>query len=267
VADDKTWCPRADCDQWVSIDIADGPSNVEWAGGHQFCRLWLDAWHVDECKFEKDAEFLGWAKEKDVKYCPRCNCRTEKNAGCQHMTCRCGFEWWWLWQTEWGREHYDHMFDRAQVNRHRQDRIVRHPRNGFNRAFQDAMNGPSAVVNCIFLSFILFTLPIALMVIPWIIFLRLTLVNDDTTLMELLCCRCWWGWWTSFTNLKYRIWGHCILLPVLWLMQILLGIPLGAVLAGLWLPCGYVLTITNLCGELFRWWRCRSPFYLAINFR
>ena len=29
VADDKTWCPRADCDQWVHIDVADGTSNVE----------------------------------------------------------------------------------------------------------------------------------------------------------------------------------------------------------------------------------------------
>lgn len=31
----------------------------------------------------------------NTKACPRCNVRIEKNGGCDHMTCRCGYEFWW----------------------------------------------------------------------------------------------------------------------------------------------------------------------------
>jgi len=30
-----------------------------------------------------------------VKKCPKCNEYIEKNGGCDHMTCRCGYEFWW----------------------------------------------------------------------------------------------------------------------------------------------------------------------------
>lgn len=31
----------------------------------------------------------------DTKACPRCSAPIEKNGGCDHMTCRCGYEFWW----------------------------------------------------------------------------------------------------------------------------------------------------------------------------
>merc|ERR1712039_782627 len=30
-----------------------------------------------------------------VKRCPKCSAAIEKNGGCDHMTCRCGYEFWW----------------------------------------------------------------------------------------------------------------------------------------------------------------------------
>jgi hypothetical protein len=30
-----------------------------------------------------------------TKACPRCKEHIEKNGGCDHMTCRCGYEFWW----------------------------------------------------------------------------------------------------------------------------------------------------------------------------
>jgi len=30
-----------------------------------------------------------------VKKCPKCNEYIEKNGGCDHMTCRCSYEFWW----------------------------------------------------------------------------------------------------------------------------------------------------------------------------
>ncbi|KAM7533698.1 hypothetical protein Aperf_G00000127892 [Anoplocephala perfoliata] len=36
------------------------------------------------------------------KICPRCNSQTEKDGGCNHMTCSiCGFEWCWICHNEW----------------------------------------------------------------------------------------------------------------------------------------------------------------------
>jgi len=30
-----------------------------------------------------------------VKKCPKCSEYIEKNGGCDHMTCRCKYEFWW----------------------------------------------------------------------------------------------------------------------------------------------------------------------------
>lgn len=34
---------------------------------------------------------------KTAGSCPSCKAVTEKSAGCNHMTCRCGTHWCWLW--------------------------------------------------------------------------------------------------------------------------------------------------------------------------
>jgi len=43
---------------------------------------------------------MGEAPDDDMptgvmKQCPRCQVQIEKNGGCDHMMCRCGFEFWW----------------------------------------------------------------------------------------------------------------------------------------------------------------------------
>jgi len=35
------------------------------------------------------------AETLKIKMCPQCNVAIEKNGGCDHMTCRCGHEFWW----------------------------------------------------------------------------------------------------------------------------------------------------------------------------
>ena len=47
-------------------------------------------------------------KGKSVKRCPRCQIFTEKNSGCNHMTCpRCKYQWCWLCEGKFNYGHYN----------------------------------------------------------------------------------------------------------------------------------------------------------------
>ena len=51
---------------------------------------------------------MKWTKGKRVKRCPRCKIYTEKNEGCNHMTCvNCKYQWCWLCEGEYKYGHYD----------------------------------------------------------------------------------------------------------------------------------------------------------------
>ena len=46
-------------------------------------------------------------KNKNLKQCPRCKIYTEKNEGCNHMTCtNCKFQWCWLCEGKYEYGHY-----------------------------------------------------------------------------------------------------------------------------------------------------------------
>jgi hypothetical protein len=58
-------------------------------------------WHKDmTCKeykisattSEDDEKFMAFVKGKKFKQCPKCKFWVEKNEGCDHMTCKCKFE-------------------------------------------------------------------------------------------------------------------------------------------------------------------------------
>lgn len=56
-----------------------------------------------------DAELEQWVKSGDnVKYCPDCGVRTEKDSGCNKIHCtRCDYSWCWLCRCKfWSYEHY-----------------------------------------------------------------------------------------------------------------------------------------------------------------
>ena len=55
-----------------------------------------------------EKEFLKWKKKRRVKRCPKCNIYTEKNEGCNHMTCvSCKYQWCWLCEGEYTYDHYN----------------------------------------------------------------------------------------------------------------------------------------------------------------
>jgi IBR domain, a half RING-finger domain len=44
-----------------------------------------------------------WKMRAGVQPCRRCHAAIEKTAGCDHMTCRCGYEFCWICGLEWSR--------------------------------------------------------------------------------------------------------------------------------------------------------------------
>ena len=100
------FCPIPDCDGY-----AEKKDNkyVKCNFGHDFCFNCLKQPHgTKDCEEIIDADFEEWKKHKIVKRCPSCKIWTEKNEGCNHMTCvECKLQWCWLCQKEYQYGHYD----------------------------------------------------------------------------------------------------------------------------------------------------------------
>ena len=48
-----------------------------------------------------------FSKKRFIKKCPNCRIWTEKNEGCNHMTCaECKFQWCWLCGEKYSLNHY-----------------------------------------------------------------------------------------------------------------------------------------------------------------
>ncbi|MCQ2818104.1 MAG: E3 ubiquitin protein ligase [archaeon] len=76
--------------------------------GHPFCSVCNQAWHGDtDCQEEKDIKDFATFSGFIVKKCPNCNVWTEKNEGCNHMTCKlCNYNWCWLCEKECPKDHF-----------------------------------------------------------------------------------------------------------------------------------------------------------------
>ena len=103
------FCPTPDCDGYAERKN----KNIKYVKcnfGHDFCFECLNAPHGDKkCEELIDKGFEDWKSHKIVKRCPKCKMWTEKNEGCNHMTCvECKFQWCWLCQKEYKYGHYNY---------------------------------------------------------------------------------------------------------------------------------------------------------------
>ena len=101
------FCPIPDCDGYA--EKKDANKYVKCNFGHDFCFECLKQPHGKQnCEEIIDADFEEWKKHKIVKRCPNCKIWTEKNEGCNHMTCvECKFQWCWLCQKKYSAGHYN----------------------------------------------------------------------------------------------------------------------------------------------------------------
>ena len=103
----KKICPNPDCESFLQKSSTS--KYVECENGHKYCFECLKPPHGNNsCDQTLEKQFLKWKKGKRVKRCPRCQMYTEKNEGCNHMTCiSCKYQWCWLCEGEYRYDHYE----------------------------------------------------------------------------------------------------------------------------------------------------------------
>jgi hypothetical protein len=107
-SDDKKFCPEINCGGYAQKHLE---KFVTCNKGHQFCFDCLKKWHgKKKCEDLIDKDFEKWKKGKLIKQCPSCKFWTEKNDGCNHMTCRgCTYQWCWLCEGRYTSNHYSNL--------------------------------------------------------------------------------------------------------------------------------------------------------------
>ena len=102
----KRICPNPDCDSY--LQKSKSSKYVKCENGHQYCFECLKPPHGKrKCEINLEKQFMKWTKGKRVKQCPKCKMYTEKNAGCNHMTCvSCKYQWCWLCEGGYKYDHY-----------------------------------------------------------------------------------------------------------------------------------------------------------------
>ena len=115
----KKQCPNPDCESF--LEKSSKTNYVKCQNGHEYCFECLKPPHgKSRCDEIMEKDFMKWKKHKRVKRCPRCKMYTEKNEGCNHMTCiSCKYQWCWLCEGAYSYGHYNsgkcqgHQFTRA----------------------------------------------------------------------------------------------------------------------------------------------------------
>jgi hypothetical protein len=102
------FCPEPDCDSYLQLTSEDN-NYVQCENNHKYCFKCLKPWHgKSKCKINDELDFQKWKQNKTIKRCPQCQFYTEKNEGCNHMTCaECRFQWCWLCEGVYFSGHYD----------------------------------------------------------------------------------------------------------------------------------------------------------------
>ena len=100
------FCPFPDCDGYAEKKKS---KYVKCNFGHEFCFDCGQEPHgKKKCAKVIDEGFEEWKSHTLVKRCPYCKYWTEKNEGCNHMTCsQCNFQWCWICEKECVAGHYN----------------------------------------------------------------------------------------------------------------------------------------------------------------
>ena len=103
----KKLCPYPNCDSYLELKQIRN-KDVSCKNNHTFCFECLKKPHGKlPCNENLDKSMEEYAKNNFVKKCPKCSIITEKNNGCNHITCsKCRYQWCWLCNEEYNVNHF-----------------------------------------------------------------------------------------------------------------------------------------------------------------
>eukprot|EP01017_Pseudomicrothorax_dubius_P042732 TRINITY_DN7017_c0_g1_i11.p1 TRINITY_DN7017_c0_g1~~TRINITY_DN7017_c0_g1_i11.p1 ORF type:complete len:163 (+),score=22.59 TRINITY_DN7017_c0_g1_i11:184-672(+) len=101
-SDEYSWCPTADCTYAFVMDEEEAKKGFECPlCSKVYCMVCRVEFHkgqscreyqISHSRDKNDEKFEKFIKGKKFKQCAKCKFWVEKNQGCDHMTCRCGYE-------------------------------------------------------------------------------------------------------------------------------------------------------------------------------
>ncbi|OMJ78962.1 hypothetical protein SteCoe_21137 [Stentor coeruleus] len=96
------FCITPDC-EGIIIGSSSDPHKSCTICNMEMCFICGKPWHEGKtCEEEENFEYEGWELGKNVKRCPKCSYKIEKNEGCNHMICiMCKSEFCWLCGIRW----------------------------------------------------------------------------------------------------------------------------------------------------------------------
>eukprot|EP01132_Coremiostelium_polycephalum_P000776 gene776-962_t len=112
------WCPKPGCGNAVFGEKSNPRTRCSNATcNFEFCFNCEEEWHPNSTceqyqnwKLENnmvDQKYVVWTKKNHTKKCPKCKSIIEKNAGCNHIHCHCGYNFCWLCNGKYTGNHYD----------------------------------------------------------------------------------------------------------------------------------------------------------------
>jgi len=64
----------------------------DYLAGIEKARIEAKLKDINSRELKEDRLLKNWAKQVGAKQCKKCKFWVQKNDGCNHMTCRCGYE-------------------------------------------------------------------------------------------------------------------------------------------------------------------------------
>ena len=105
----KKFCPYPNCNSFLTRNKDRNIKISKCENEHEYCFICLNKPHPNKTCEEKldDNNIKEYAKNKFIKKCPNCGTYTEKNEGCNHITCaECNYQWCWLCDQKYSNNHY-----------------------------------------------------------------------------------------------------------------------------------------------------------------
>jgi hypothetical protein len=106
--DNLRWCPNPKCNYYVRKKGKSKTTACEECNTEVCLKCGAVAHGKVRCANVGDHEMENWQKENgNVKYCPKCNVRTERISGCAKIKCtRCQLGWCWNCRAECTYSHF-----------------------------------------------------------------------------------------------------------------------------------------------------------------